>query len=369
MQFHNSGLDDLMLWWANEVGVHHPVGTIKPGGYLSQDTFVGHAFRATYKNEELHAGNINTGQTLAQIAVEAGHSKIHIEPCGTRPKPPVPKPLYGPGRDQEFATLLHDQDAPCEGIPSKWSCARCLTPEQLAARKPQDYGYHADELSHGHKVGQIRDVTDDSLENIPYIPILSSEHGYTKMNMTERLRSTLLNWWDKEKGSAYREGVVSGGYTNNHVKFNDLLDISRYPAIRQVIDKEMEEVLQWWTQTPLRWTATYGTRVYKRGSMLIDHVDRSDTHLASAVLQIAQEADPEHGWPLEVIRPDGTTCEVYLQPGEMVLYEGARIMHGRPERFNGTYFANAFTHFAPESWVNVQAARRQGWKAPSVKEL
>ena len=39
--------------------------------------------------------------------------------------------------------------------------------------------------------------------------------------------------------------------------------------------------------------------------------------------------------------------EVYLQPGGMVLYEGARFIHGRPMRFNGTNFANIFSHFRP----------------------
>ena len=84
--------------------------------------------------------------------------------------------------------------------------------------------------------------------------------------------------------------------------------------------------------------------------MLIDHVDRMDTHLArwllhaiscstrvtcgcwivggSAVLQVHQEVDSDGGWPLEVLLPDGNVGEVYLQPGEMVLYEGAWLRHG-----------------------------------------
>jgi prolyl 4-hydroxylase len=95
-------------------------------------------------------------------------------------------------------------------------------------------------------------------------------------------------------------------------------------------------------------TSTFGARIYHRNSMLIDHVDRADTHLASAVLQIDQ--DLEDGWPLEVIGSDGEYYEVYLQPYEMVLYEGARLFHGRPMRFNGTDFANIFSHFAPKGY-------------------
>jgi hypothetical protein len=50
--------------------------------------------------------------------------------------------------------------------------------------------------------------------------------------------------------------------------------------------KEMQQVLQWWTKMRLRHTSTFGVRVYRRDSMLINHVDRMDTHLASAVLQV-----------------------------------------------------------------------------------
>eukprot|EP00037_Helgoeca_nana_P000037 m.19830 g.19830 ORF g.19830 m.19830 type:complete len:173 (+) comp10048_c1_seq1:1-519(+) len=108
--------------------------------------------------------------------------------------------------------------------------------------------------------------------------------------------------------------------------------------------------MQWWTQMRLRHTSTYGVRVYRRDAMLINHVDRVDTHLASAVVQVAQEVDEDGGWPLEVMLGNKAVGEVYLQPGEMVLYEGAWLRHGRPMRFKGTEFANLFTHFAPFDW-------------------
>ena len=67
-------------------------------------------------------------------------------------------------------------------------------------------------------------------------------------------------------------------------------------------------------------------------------------------MQIAQEVDEDGGWPLEVLDAEGNCGEVYLQPEELVLYEGARFRHGRPMRFNGTSFANIFSHFAPLDW-------------------
>ena len=60
------------------------------------------------------------------------------------------------------------------------------------------------------------------------------------------------------------------------------------------------------------------------------------------MLQVGQSVDKDGGWPLEVMRNDngGHLGEVYLQPGEMVLYEGARLKHGRPMRLKGDEFGN-----------------------------
>jgi hypothetical protein len=128
------------------------------------------------------------------------------------------------------------------------------------------------------------------------------------------------------------------------------LNLDKYPNVRVLIVKEMQQVMQWWTQMRVRHTSTYGVRIYARDSMLINHVDRVDTHLASAVIQVDQEVDEDGGWPLEILLGNRTVGEVYLQPGEMVLYEGAWLRHGRPMRFKGESFSNIFTHFAPFDW-------------------
>ena len=39
---------------------------------------------------------------------------------------------------------------------------------------------------------------------------------------------------------------------------------------------------------------------------------------------------------------------VMLQPGEMVWYESARLVHGRVEKLNGSAFENIFVHFMPK---------------------
>ena len=100
----------------------------------------------------------------------------------------------------------------------------------------------------------------------------------------------------------------------------------------------MQDILEWWTGRRLVHTSTFGVRIYHRDSMLINHVsgawsapapavshtlpllltthtspllqvDRSDTHLASAVIQIDQKTDENGGWPLEVMDADGKNLE------------------------------------------------------------
>jgi hypothetical protein len=43
--------------------------------------------------------------------------------------------------------------------------------------------------------------------------------------------------------------------------------------------------------------------------MLMNHEDRADTHLASAVIQLSHEG-METDWPLEIMHPDGSVAEV-----------------------------------------------------------
>ena len=103
-------------------------------------------------------------------------------------------------------------------------------------------------------------------------------------------------------------------------------------------------MLETWAQTTLQREAIrYGIRTYLRGSSLLMHVDKLPTHILSVILQIDQDVDEE--WPLLLVDFEGRKDKVYLKPGEMLLYESAKLMHGRQIPLNGTYFDNMFVHF------------------------
>merc|ERR1712194_428217 len=190
------------------------------------------------------------------------------------------------------------------------------------------------------------------ISHIAQIPRLTNGPGYLKMNFTKRMLDELIPWfYEKKKTNMKEHEHIGGGYTNNHIQKFHKIDLDHFPAMRELIWKEMKGILEWWTgEKSLKHTATFGARIYRRGSMLINHVDRYDTHLASAVIQVHQEVDEDGGWPLEICKEEFNCVEVYLQPGELVLYEGARVRHGRPMRLKGDELGNVFSHFAPRDW-------------------
>jgi len=75
------------------------------------------------------------------------------------------------------------------------------------------------------------------------------------------------------------------------------------------------------------------------------HTDTSDTHHISAILNIAQKIDTD--WPLEIEDHMFRRHSICLSEGDMLLYEGARLSHGRPAVFDGDMYANIFIHFYP----------------------
>lgn len=182
------------------------------------------------------------------------------------------------------------------------------------------------------------------------------------MNLTQRMKDIFYPWYQEKKSLSKPHEPISGGYTNSHTVTMDKMDLDdsrTFGPVHLGVVREMRQVLQWWTGVKLRHTSTFGVRIYKRDSMLLDHFDIASTHIASAVIQVGQEVDEDGGWPLEVKTSDGRVVEVYLQPGQMVLYEGARLKHGRPMRLKGLEFANIFSHFAPEhDWDGTATSTR-----------
>jgi len=102
-----------------------------------------------------------------------------------------------------------------------------------------------------------------------------------------------------------------------------------------------------WCGSRLAPSACYGFRVYLPGAYLHNHVDSEETHIVSSAICV--DKDVWVPWPLHVVDIDGKEIDVDLEPGEFVLYESAKISHGRPTPLKGRYHVGLFLHYRPLS--------------------
>jgi prolyl 4-hydroxylase len=130
---------------------------------------------------------------------------------------------------------------------------------------------------------------------------------------------------------------------------------------------------QAWTGQPQSSTSVYGIRIYQNNSILAPHVDRLPL-VSSAILNVAQDVDEPwflevydhqgHGTSVRFVLDASRTALYYgelnpcsfshyaahnvsMDAGDLVLYESHSIIHGRPFRMHGKFYANIFIHFEP----------------------
>lgn len=124
---------------------------------------------------------------------------------------------------------------------------------------------------------------------------------------------------------------------------SSLVELSQ--SLRDEIHDCLKGRLEKWSALRLDPTFVYGIRIYHRGTVLESHRDRLETHIISAIINIDQQVNED--WPLMIEDNYYRRHEIFLHPGEMVFYEGGRLLHGRPTPLDGDCYANIFCHFKP----------------------
>jgi prolyl 4-hydroxylase len=148
-----------------------------------------------------------------------------------------------------------------------------------------------------------------------------------------------------KKGSS----IVDVGRTDLTYRFHD----NQYATLIDGVRRAVEE----WTSTTVVLQASYGIRIYREGSIVAPHVDKLPFVL-TAMLHIDDnllDDDDEHEpWIYELIGHDGLAHNVTTKKGEMLLYEGASVIHGRPYPMKSkrdgavpSYMACLYMHFEP----------------------
>eukprot|EP01036_Dinobryon_divergens_P025323 gene25323-33854_t len=182
-----------------------------------------------------------------------------------------------------------------------------------------------------------------------------TEHNYTKVGFLKRkipkaAWEPLIQFYERHKNEKKLE-AWSRGYTyvntwespSYMISFEDG-SFRDGAATKQLLWQHVQPIIEEWVGRKVEPTSLYGIRIYTENSILATHVDRLPL-VSSAIMNVAQDVDEP--WPAEVYDHDGKAYNVTMEPGDMVLYESATVLHGRPFPLKGRSYANVFIHYKP----------------------
>ena len=153
---------------------------------------------------------------------------------------------------------------------------------------------------------------------------------------------------DKEKDETFegKENVIQGSSNSTLLSFENL------PNERALIHDQLQSIHEEWCGRELEKTFIYGIRSYGKGSNLIMHRDRVETHHISSIIMVdkdlrcgCQNKEFGNDWGLDIVDHSGKEHKVFMEPGDILLYESAVCLHGRKDDFEGNFYRNFYVHY------------------------
>jgi len=165
--------------------------------------------------------------------------------------------------------------------------------------------------------------------------------------------------WKIEKQETWAKGAT---FVNHWEQPTTLIPLPQ--RIKTIIWRDLSVVLGEWAKVDpkeLFGSSVYGIRRYWNNSWLATHVDRGDQLVLSAIINV-DIGKMEEEWPLLIHDHDENPSLVFLRPGDVVLYESAAVIHGRPLPMRGEFMANVFAHCSLSGWTyNKEEKAEKSW--------
>mmetsp|Transcript_36583 Transcript_36583/g.44157 ORF Transcript_36583/g.44157 Transcript_36583/m.44157 type:complete len:507 (-) Transcript_36583:32-1552(-) len=179
-----------------------------------------------------------------------------------------------------------------------------------------------------------------------------SSLGFAKGRLPEDIFGTLGAYYYNNRNFTIREEWDGKGVFVNWWEV-DVHFIQLPWGLKQMLQERLKTMVEEWTGVDLEETSMYGLRQYEEGARLLTHVDRTTTHAASLIVNVAQ-GNVTEPWAVEVHDHAGRLHQVNMEPGDIVYYESAKCLHGRntPLKGPGAYYVNLFTHYRPTGDAN-----------------
>jgi len=244
--------------------------------------------------------------------------------------------------------------------------------------------YELCSLAHGMTLEAISRVQTLALSNIAQSVFMPHFHpvGFEKVAIPREMYSRILTGRKKAlREKKWKLESCDPGMQNcalvvesKHAKESHLINREMYyylgldVKLQEDIYRDLRKRAQAWIKNSVELigTSIYGIRKYTHGAKLMPHLDHMETHVISAILNIAQQV--EEPWPLQILDHNGNHHNIYLKPGEMVWYESASLVHARSRPLNGSAFENLFVHYMPRSklWYKTDWSIKFGMPDPLI---
>ena len=157
---------------------------------------------------------------------------------------------------------------------------------------------------------------------------------------------SMLQTQEKNEVFEGKEAIIKGTSKSTLLSFENL------PEARTKIHDQLQSVHEEWVGVPLEKTFIYGIRSYGKGSNLIMHRDRVETHHVSSIIMVdkdlrcgCQNKEFGNDWGLDIVDHNGEEHKVFMEPGDILLYESAVCLHGRRDSFEGNFYRNFYVHY------------------------
>lgn len=185
----------------------------------------------------------------------------------------------------------------------------------------------------------------------PVMPVHSPKgepiSSYKLADIPKDLEKRILSFYHKHQPATVEPYPDGSTGINAHEVATGMVsyDRDRSESMR-LVSEAIQPLVEEWAQMPLKFTSLYGVREYYRGAELRKHVDRVSTHVYSVIIHVARE-NLTAEWPLEVYDFNGEVKTIDMGPGQILFYQSAKLVHGRPVPLRGDLYANLFCHFQP----------------------
>lgn len=192
-----------------------------------------------------------------------------------------------------------------------------------------------------------------SLTYVEQLPVVQYQHweNVPRFTQTGFLKMAIPGELYQRICAFYYRGIKK--QTASFVRMHELGQQPIYPssgtmiwldtALQQYVSAFLQPTVEEWIKQRVTPTFCYGLRTCKEGSKSLIHRDGHQTRVISILLCIDQRLNAP--WPFTISNADDREYTLFIAPKEMLLYEGARLLHGRPKALDGDYYTYLTAHY------------------------